>query len=152
ALSDRIRGTLEPAVARLRAMGFDFVALTSGTAYALANLAARMSDGASGGAPKALSFRALCEVEQKLSSLSAAERAKLPGPDPKRLDPFLPGAFLMRPISEPPGPAPATLCDLAPREGLIADYVAKNPPGIQLGEESPEKRRRSVMELARRCH
>jgi exopolyphosphatase/guanosine-5'-triphosphate,3'-diphosphate pyrophosphatase len=152
ALSDRVRGLLEPAVARLRAMGFDFVALTSGTAFALANLAARMTDGASSGAPKSLTFRALCGVEQKLLSLSAAERAKLPGLDPKRLDSVVPGAILMRTIFELTGADTATLCELALREGVIADYVAKNRPGIQLVEEFPEQRRRSVMELARRCH
>jgi exopolyphosphatase/guanosine-5'-triphosphate,3'-diphosphate pyrophosphatase len=152
ALSDRVRGILEPAIARLRAMGFDFVALTSGTAFALANLAARMTDGAASGAPKALTFRALCEVEQRLLSLPAAERAKLPGLDPKRVDTVVPGAILMRAIFELSGADTATLCELALREGVIADYVAKNRPGIQLVEEFPEQRRRSVMELARRCH
>ena len=36
ALGDRVRSALEPVIARVRAMGFDFVALTSGTAFALA--------------------------------------------------------------------------------------------------------------------
>jgi exopolyphosphatase/guanosine-5'-triphosphate,3'-diphosphate pyrophosphatase len=152
ALSDRIRGSLEPAVARLRAMGFDFVALTSGTAFALANLATRLSNGSSTGAPKTLTFRALCELEKKLLSLSTAERAKLPGLDPKRVDTIVPGAVLMRSIFELSGADTATLCEPALREGVIADYVAKNRPGIQLVEEFPELRRRSVMELARRCH
>ena len=44
-----------------------------------------------------------------------------------------------------------TLCETALREGIIADYVATNRPGILLVDEFPDLRRRTVMELARRC-
>ncbi|HKQ70970.1 MAG TPA: Ppx/GppA phosphatase family protein [Polyangiaceae bacterium] len=152
ALGDRVRSALEPVVARVRAMGFDFVALTSGTAFALANLATRLSGGPSGSPPKTLSFRALCDVEKKLLSLPVAERVRLGGLDPRRADTVLPGAILLRAILELSGVDEATLCEPALREGIIADYVAKNRPGIQLVEEFPDQRRRSVMELARRCH
>src|SRR4051812_1525477 len=60
ALADRVRSALEPVIARVRAMGFDFVALTSGTAFALAGLASRMNNGQSGSPLKTLSFRAVC--------------------------------------------------------------------------------------------
>jgi exopolyphosphatase/guanosine-5'-triphosphate,3'-diphosphate pyrophosphatase len=152
ALSDRVRSALEPAIARVRAMGFDFVALTSGTAFALAGLAARAGNGAGGGPPRVLTFRALCEVERRLLSLSLAERTKLAGLDPRRADTVIPGAILLRAIFELSGADHATLCEPALREGIVADYVAKNRPGIQLVDEFPDQRRRSVMELARRCH
>ena len=45
----------------------------------------------------------------------------------------------------------ATLCETALREGIIADYVASNRPGMLLVDEFPDLRRRTVMELARRC-
>jgi len=152
ALGDRVRSALEPAIARVRAMGFDFVALTSGTAFALAGLAARVSNGPGGSAPRVLTFRALCDVEKKLLSLPLAERNKLAGLDPRRADTILPGAVLLRAIFELSGADHATLCEPALREGIVADYVAKNRPGIQLVDEFPDQRRRSVMELARRCH
>ncbi len=152
ALADRVRSAIEPAIARVRAMGFDFVALTSGTAFALGSLASRLASGQASSPGKVLSFRALCEVEKKLLSLSLAERAKLPGLDPKRADTIVPGAILLRVILELSGVDEATLCEPALREGIIADYVAKNRPGIQLVEEFPDQRRRTVMELARRCH
>jgi exopolyphosphatase/guanosine-5'-triphosphate,3'-diphosphate pyrophosphatase len=85
-------------------------------------------------------------------SLSLAERNKLAGLDPRRADTILPGAVLLRAIFELSGADHATLCEPALREGIIADYVAKNRPGIQLVDEFPDQRRRSVMELARRCH
>ncbi len=49
------------------------------------------------------------------------------------------------------GAEEATLCETALREGIIADYVVSNRPGILLVDEFPDLRRRSVMELARRC-
>ncbi len=152
ALADRVRGALEPAIARVRAMGFDFVALTSGTAFALGSLASRLAGSQASSPNKVLPFRALCDVEKKLLSLSLAERAKLPGLDPKRADTIIPGAILLQVILELSGVDEATLCEPALREGIIADYVAKNRPGIQLVEEFPDQRRRTVMELARRCH
>jgi exopolyphosphatase / guanosine-5'-triphosphate,3'-diphosphate pyrophosphatase len=153
ALADRVRSAIEPTIARIKAMGFDFVALTSGTAFALAGLAGRAAGGqVNGGASRVLSFRALCDVERRLLTLSTAERAKLPGVDPRRADTILPGAILLRAILELAGVDEATLCEPALREGIIADYVAKNRPGIQLVEEFPDQRRRVVMELARRSH
>ena len=149
ALADRVRSALEPTIARVKAMGFDFVALTSGTAFAMAGLAARIAGGQLNGQSKIITFRTLCEVEKKLLSLPAAERAKLPGIDPRRADTIAPGAILLRAILELAGVDEATLCEPALREGIIADYVAKNRPGIQLVEEFPDQRRRVVMELAR---
>lgn len=154
AFADRVRSALEPTVARVKAMGFDFVALTSGTAFTLAGLAARFAGAQanSNGQSRILTFRALCEIERKLLSLSNAERTKLPGVDARRADTIVPGAILLRAILELAGVDQVTLCEPALREGIIADYVAKNRPGIQLVEEFPDQRRRVVMELARRSH
>ncbi len=58
---------------------------------------------------------------------------------------------MFRTALELAGADEAALCETALREGIIADYVASNRPGILLVEEFPDLRRRSVMELARRC-
>ena len=58
---------------------------------------------------------------------------------------------MLRTALELAGADEATLCETALREGIVADYVASNRPGILLVEEFPDLRRRSVMELARRC-
>jgi exopolyphosphatase/guanosine-5'-triphosphate,3'-diphosphate pyrophosphatase len=152
ALADRVRSALEPVISRVRAMGFDFVALTSGTAFALSGLLGRLNNGAGNGAQRALPFRALSELERKIVTLSLAERKKLPGLDPRRADTVVAGAVLLRAILELCGVDQAVLCEPALREGIVADYVARNRPGIQLVDEFPDQRRRSVMELARRCH
>jgi exopolyphosphatase/guanosine-5'-triphosphate,3'-diphosphate pyrophosphatase len=43
------------------------------------------------------------------------------------------------------------LCETALREGLIYDYVAQHRPEVQLIDDIPDPRRRSVVQLARRC-
>ncbi len=43
------------------------------------------------------------------------------------------------------------LCDSALREGMVVDYATRNRPGIQLVDEFPDLRRRSIVRLARRC-
>lgn len=153
-LGERVRSAAEPVATRVRAMGFDFVALTSGTAFTITALAARVGagNGHAGGGPRTLAFKDLFEVEKKLAALTAAERAKLPGLDPRRADTALPGAIVLRTLLELCGADEAVLCEPALREGVVADYVARNRPGISLVEEFPDLRRRSVMELARHCH
>jgi exopolyphosphatase / guanosine-5'-triphosphate,3'-diphosphate pyrophosphatase len=150
ALSDRLRRALDPAVSRLRVMGFDFAALTSGTAFALGALLGQAAT--QNAQMRGVPYKPLVALERKLASMTSAERAKLPGLDRRRANTILMGAVLVRTILELAGVDRAVLCEAALREGIVAEYVAKNRPGIQLVEEFPDQRRRTVMELARRCH
>jgi exopolyphosphatase/guanosine-5'-triphosphate,3'-diphosphate pyrophosphatase len=153
ALRTRVRRALEPVIARVRAMGFDFAAVSSGTALALAGLAHRENgkhdSDDHGGAT--IGAESLAEIEQKLAGLTLNERARLPGLDARRADTILPGAVVLRTALELCGAESARLCDAALREGIIADYIATHRPGMLLVEEFPDLRRRSVMELCRRC-
>ena len=45
-----------------------------------------------------------------------------------------------------------TLCDFSLREGLILDYIARHRKQIAQADRYPDVRRRSVVELAERCH
>ncbi len=83
--------------------------------------------------------------------MSIAARARLTGLDARRADTIFAGAVVFRTALELAGAEQATLCETALREGIIADYVASNRPGMLLVEEFPDLRRRTVMELARRC-
>ena len=83
--------------------------------------------------------------------MSIAARARLTGLDARRADTIYAGAVVFRTALELAGAEQATLCETALREGIIADYVASNRPGMLLVEEFPDLRRRTVMELARRC-
>jgi exopolyphosphatase/guanosine-5'-triphosphate,3'-diphosphate pyrophosphatase len=139
-------------IARVRAMGFDFVAMTSGSASALAALLDIERERPGSQRTAALPLKGLIELEKRLGGMRASERARLPGLDARRADTIYTGAVVLRTVMELAGATEATLCETALREGLIADYVATNRPGILLVEEFPDLRRRSVMELARRCH
>ncbi|HVT10484.1 MAG TPA: Ppx/GppA phosphatase family protein [Polyangia bacterium] len=147
-LADRVRAVLEPVISRVRAMGFDYVAFTSGTASALAGLLRAEN----GGNKSAIALADLTALEQKLGNATITARGRMPGLDARRADTIYAGAVVFRTALELAGAEEATLCETALREGIVADYVASNRPGILLVEEFPDLRRRSVMELARRCH
>jgi exopolyphosphatase/guanosine-5'-triphosphate,3'-diphosphate pyrophosphatase len=150
ALSDRVHRMLEPPVSRLRVMGFDFAALTSGTAFALGGLLGQAAT--QNAQARGVPYKPLALLERKLAGMTSAARAKLPGLDRRRANTILTGAVVVRTFLELAGVDRAVLCDGALREGIVAEYVAQNRPGIQLVEEFPDQRRRTVMELARRCH
>ena len=83
---------------------------------------------------------------------TAAERSRVPGLDPKRVDSIVPGVILVRSLLEVVHADSYVLCETALREGLVADYAARNRPGIQLIDEYPDLRRRIVVRLSRRCN
>jgi exopolyphosphatase/guanosine-5'-triphosphate,3'-diphosphate pyrophosphatase len=128
-------------------MGFDFVALTSGTAMALADLVREER----GTGAREITLKSLTDLEKRLGSMRTIERARLPGLHDRRADTIYAGAVVLRTALELAGASEATLCETALREGIVAEYVATNRPGILLVDEFPDLRRRSVMELARRC-
>jgi exopolyphosphatase / guanosine-5'-triphosphate,3'-diphosphate pyrophosphatase len=146
-LAERVRTMLDPVISRVRAMGFDDVAFTSGTASALAGLL--RADG--GGGKSTIALADLAALEQRLGTMTIAARGRMTGLDARRTDTIYAGAVVFRTALELCGAEEATLCETALREGIVADYVASNRPGILLVEEFPDLRRRSVMELARRC-
>jgi len=152
-LAERARSVLDPVIARVRAMGFDFVALTSGTAWALGDLLRqdRERERERGSGPRTVTLKGLTELERRLGGMRVIERARLPGIDGRRADTIYAGAVVLRTALDLSGASEAVLCETALREGIVADYVATNRPGILLVDEFPDLRRRSVMELARRC-
>src|SRR5215831_13598972 len=158
-LAERARSTLDPVIARVRAMGFDFVALTSGTAWALGDLIRqdrerdrdRERERDRGSGPRTITLKGLTDLERRLGGMRVIERARLPGIDGRRADTIYAGAVVLRTALDLSGASEAVLCETALREGIVADYVATNRPGILLVDEFPDLRRRSVMELARRC-
>ncbi|MSP63039.1 MAG: Ppx/GppA family phosphatase [Myxococcales bacterium] len=147
--------SVEACAPPLRRVGFDFVAMTSGTAHAIGDLIA-IQRGAEVGPPRAgtrgrrVAFKDVLALEDLLATRPPAERARM-GLDPKRIDSIVPGVILVRSILEVFHADEMVLCETALREGLIADYIAKNRPGLQLVEEFPDLRRRSVFGLCRRC-
>jgi exopolyphosphatase/guanosine-5'-triphosphate,3'-diphosphate pyrophosphatase len=147
-LAEQLHRQLEPPTVQIRKIGFDLVAMTSGTARAVAELIPT----ASTEKPRTVAFKDVYAVEERLCAMTAAERLKLPNLDPKRVDSIVPGVILVRSLLEVVHADQYVLCEAALREGLVADYAARNGPGIQLIDEYPDLRRRSVVRLMRRCN
>jgi exopolyphosphatase/guanosine-5'-triphosphate,3'-diphosphate pyrophosphatase len=129
-MSDWVRTVTGPTILRFKAARYDLVALTSGTAMALARLAGRRLPPSSGVDRFQLPLEGLRSWEGRLAAMSSQERAAVPGVDPGRVDTIVPGAVILRTILEATGASEAVVCDAALRDGVIADYLAQ-PPGEQ---------------------
>jgi exopolyphosphatase / guanosine-5'-triphosphate,3'-diphosphate pyrophosphatase len=147
-LAEQLHRALEGPTAAIRKIGFDLVAMSSGTARAVADLIPNTSTEK----PRAVPFKEVYALEEKLCAMSAADRSRVPNLDPKRVDSIVPGVILVRSVLEVVHADSYVLCEAALREGLVADYAARNGPGIQLIDEYPDLRRRSVIRLQRRCN
>jgi exopolyphosphatase/guanosine-5'-triphosphate,3'-diphosphate pyrophosphatase len=147
-LAEQLHRALETPTAAIRKIGFDLVAMTSGTARAVAELIPATT----AEKPRTIAFKDVYALEQRLCAMTTAERLKVPNLDPKRVDSIVPGVILVRSLLEVVHADAYVLCEAALREGLVADYAARNGPGIQLIDEYPDLRRRSVVRLARRCN
>ena len=91
-------------------------------------------------------------VYQRLLDLPLAERKKLPGLDPDRADQIAAGAVLVNFLFKRLKIDRIEVCDRAMREGMIIDYMQKHWPKVRLSVQIRDPRRRSVIELGRRCN
>ncbi len=178
-LAEFCHRALERVAAPMQRIGFDFVAISAGTAraiYELCNPSAPLSRPPDGdrversGSDRSdrnyrndrndrndrsdrgriVRFADVYALEQRLCSLSSVDRARIPGLDARRVDSIITGVILVRSLLEVFHADQYQLCEAALREGLIHDYAARNRPGIQLVDEFPDLRRRSVVTLMRR--
>jgi exopolyphosphatase/guanosine-5'-triphosphate,3'-diphosphate pyrophosphatase len=124
-MAEWVRTVTSPTIARFKAAGFDLVALTSGTALALARLAGRRLPRVGGVDRYQLTLEALQAWEQRLSAMTSAERSQVPGLDPGRVDTIVPGAVILRSILQATGAETALVCDAALREGIVAEFLSR---------------------------
>ena len=157
-LAESCHRALEKIAAPIQRIGFDFVAISAGTGRALAELCAPTVQRLDASGPKdklerskLVRFSDIYSLEQRLFAMSPTERQRLPGLDPRRSDSILPGVVLVRSLLEVFHADEYMLCEAGLREGLVFDYAQKNRPDIQLSDEFPDLRRRSVVSLMRRC-
>jgi exopolyphosphatase/guanosine-5'-triphosphate,3'-diphosphate pyrophosphatase len=89
-----------------------------------------------------------------LTSLLASnvrQRAEMRGLDDGRKDQVIAGALLVEEIFERLNLKRIQLCQSALREGILLDYLSRHIPDLAIRREIPDPRRRSVLDLARRC-
>jgi exopolyphosphatase/guanosine-5'-triphosphate,3'-diphosphate pyrophosphatase len=134
--------------------GFDRVIGTSGTILSLGAVAVA-ADGGSPDAPlrnRRISAKQLHRLRKELVALDLEHRLTVPGLEPRRADLAVAGAILLDTIVRRLNAPDLTLCDLALREGLVLDYIARHRQHIAQADRYPDVRRRSVIELAERCN
>ena len=90
-------------------------------------------------------------LRERLVASALRGRLKLPGMDAQRADIIVAGAVILDAILGRLGAKDLVLCEWAPREGLLLEYIHRHPRTLARAEAYPDVRRRSVVALAERC-
>ena len=93
----------------------------------------------------------LAKVLGKLLESTTADRALMKGLDDQRKDQIIAGAVLVSELFKRLNLDRITVCKSALREGMIAEYLSRHAPEMSIRRDVPDPRRRSVLDLARRC-
>ncbi|HWB53640.1 MAG TPA: Ppx/GppA phosphatase family protein, partial [Tepidisphaeraceae bacterium] len=125
---------------------------TSGTMENLAAMCAGVSEApAPITRPAFIDRNAFEQVLGRLLKADAAERSRIAGLDEQRKDQIVAGALLVHELFEEFGFRRIQICPTAMREGILLDYLARHVPDLAIRSEVPDPRRRSVIDLGRRC-
>jgi len=123
---------------------------TSGSIESLATMCA--SDEQGPDVPKVLSRTRLEKMIGRLVETTQEERAEIRGLDEKRRDQILAAALFVQELMKRLNVDQLEVCRSALREGMLVDYLARHRPELEVRRESPNPRRRAVLDLGRRCH
>lgn len=88
---------------------------------------------------------------KELAGMDMARRQKARGLDARRADMILHGLVVLNELMKTTGLERIVVCDKALREGLIYDTIEKNRKRLQIEQDIPDVRRRSVITLQRLC-
>jgi exopolyphosphatase/guanosine-5'-triphosphate,3'-diphosphate pyrophosphatase len=88
---------------------------------------------------------------KELIKSNSKERSRMPGLDDQRKDQIVAGAALVGELFDRLNLKRIHLCPSALREGVLLDYLSRHIPDLQIRRDVPDPRRRSVLDLARRC-
>jgi exopolyphosphatase/guanosine-5'-triphosphate,3'-diphosphate pyrophosphatase len=145
ALARHLRDEIRPVAKEIAKAGVDAVLGTSGTILALAGLLGVRQDG------EPVRLAPLEELSERLLAESPEEVQEQHAVDKDRSDTIGPGSLVVRTLMEEAGLDAIYPCERALREGVVADYAARNAAKLEdRAEEITDPRRRSVMFMARR--
>lgn len=154
ALLRHYEAELAPLFEQIHALKPKVVIGTSGTLEAIATMCdPEMGDGdEDNSAPsRAIDHDRFGKLLRRLLKSDAKERSQIPGLDDSRKDQILAGALLVGEIFQRSHAKKIVMCSAALREGILLDYLSRHVPDLQIRREVPDARRRSVIDLARRC-
>jgi exopolyphosphatase/guanosine-5'-triphosphate,3'-diphosphate pyrophosphatase len=87
----------------------------------------------------------------KLLESTSIDRSTYKGLDDQRKDQVIAGAILVNELFKRLNLERITVCKSALREGMLVDYLSRHLPELSIRRDVPDPRRRSVLDLARRC-
>jgi exopolyphosphatase/guanosine-5'-triphosphate,3'-diphosphate pyrophosphatase len=122
-----------------------------GTSGTLENLAAMCAAIEKKDSAEVIEREALSRLLARLIESRAKDRATMAGLDDQRKDQILAGALLVSELLRRLNLSEIRLCKSALREGILLDYLSRHLPDLSIRREVPDPRRRSVLDLARRC-
>ena len=147
---------LTPLVEQIAAIGPTALVGTSGTLENIARLCGSPSAGDNGTpATPQIDLKKLDKLAERLLKTTSEQRAAMPDLDDGRKDQIVAGVLLvqslMHKLREAGGHKRMGICGSALREGILMDYVHRKQPSMRVRREVPDPRRRSVLDLCRRC-
>jgi exopolyphosphatase/guanosine-5'-triphosphate,3'-diphosphate pyrophosphatase len=125
---------------------------TSGTLENLAAMCAAFYDRDSKRDPSIIEREPLTLLVTALLESRTTDRAAMNGLDDQRKEQIVAGAVLVNEVLRRLDFNEMTLCKSALREGILVDYLARHLPDLSIRREVPDPRRRSALDLGRRCH
>jgi len=123
----------------------------SGTLENIAAMCGGARDANGDGLAGVIERRKLERVVGGLLESTSAERAHLRGLDSQRQDQIVAGALLVSEVFKRLDLKELHITRSALREGLLVDYLERHLPELVIRRQVPDPRRRSVMDLGRRC-
>jgi len=142
---------LDSLVAQIQSQKIVGVIGTSGTIETLAAMCGDAS-GSNGDTEHFIQAGPLAKLAGDLLETRSKDRAKIKGLDDDRKDQIVAGALLVNRLFERLEIKRMRISSSALREGLLIDYLTRHRPELQVRREVPDPRRRSVIDLARRCN
>jgi exopolyphosphatase/guanosine-5'-triphosphate,3'-diphosphate pyrophosphatase len=94
---------------------------------------------------------ALARLLARLIESRSKDRAAMTGLDDQRKDQIIAGAVLVNELFRRLNFNEIRLCKSALREGILMDYLSRHLPDLQIRRDVPDPRRRSALDLGRRC-
>jgi exopolyphosphatase / guanosine-5'-triphosphate,3'-diphosphate pyrophosphatase len=152
-MEDHILETLAPVFKKARAAGVKTLIGTSGTILNLVEMANWLDQSSPIEIQNNFRIKAryLRDLHKMLEKSDRKDRQKIKGIDPSRIDIILPGSAVVSTALEEIGIDEVVLCDEAIREGVVYDYLERNRSKIEMENQIPDMRLRSVMQLAKNC-
>ena len=151
-LTKHLDAELAPLAEKIAAADPAVVVGTSGTLTNVAELCGgELKDDDPTAAVGVIERKKLHRLAKKLLKSTGDDRGKMDDLAEHRREQIVAGVVLTRMLFEKLGIERMPIIGTALREGILVDYFEKRRPDIEVRREVPDPRRRSVLDLCRKC-